>query len=169
MSDGLVGIVGSCWMLILTVCAIIFSFRKRFFSYQNVMYYCTELSTVLNWICTLWIFSIIINCLSRSPPAAMTDGWFMPVQAVSSAGLGNAFLEHHDHTFLLGACWKGFWSDCYLVLSWLEECTMIWVWLQRSKWMQMQLVFLVINEHAPFLVFVLFESNKPFPLLLCSS
>ena len=31
------------------------------------------------------------NCLGLRPPAAMTDGWFPPVQDVSSAGLCNTF------------------------------------------------------------------------------
>ena len=35
------------------------------------------------------------------PPAAMIDSWFSPVQAVSSADLCNAFLEHHDLAFPL--------------------------------------------------------------------
>ena len=43
------------------------------------------------------------SCLGLRPPAAMTDGLFPPVQAVSSAGLCKAFLEHHDHAFLLRA------------------------------------------------------------------
>ena len=43
------------------------------------------------------------SCLGLRLPAAMTDGLFPPVQAVSSAGLCNAFLEHHVHAFLLRA------------------------------------------------------------------
>ena len=43
------------------------------------------------------------NCLGLRPPAAMADGLFPPVHAVSSAGLCKAFLEHHDHAFLLRA------------------------------------------------------------------
>ena len=51
-----------------------------------------------------WLFSLISDsCLGLRPPAAMTDGRFLPVQAVSSADLCNAFLEHHDRAFLLGA------------------------------------------------------------------
>ena len=42
------------------------------------------------------LFSLMsANCLGLRPPAAMTDGWFPPVQAISSAGLCNDFLEHH--------------------------------------------------------------------------
>ena len=43
------------------------------------------------------------NCLGLRPPAAMADGLFPPVHAVSSAGLCNAFLEHHNHAFFLRA------------------------------------------------------------------
>ena len=51
-----------------------------------------------------WLFSLISDsCLGLRPPAAMTDGRFLPVQAVSSADLCNAFFEHHVHAFLLGA------------------------------------------------------------------
>ena len=59
-----------------------------------------------------WLFSLMsASCFGLRPPAAMTDGWFQPVQAVSSASLCNAFLEHHDHAFLLGACWgRLLWS-----------------------------------------------------------
>ena len=46
------------------------------------------------------------SCLGLGPPAAMIYGWFPHVQAVSSADLCNAFLEHHDHAFLLGARWR---------------------------------------------------------------
>ena len=54
-----------------------------------------------------WLFSLMsANCIGLKPPAAMTGGWFLPVQAVSSAGLCNAFLEHHDGAFLLGAHWR---------------------------------------------------------------
>ena len=50
------------------------------------------------------LFSLMsANCLGLRPPAAMTDGLFPPVHAVSSAGLCKAFLEHHDHAFLLRA------------------------------------------------------------------
>ena len=38
--------------------------------------------------------------------SAMTGGWFLSAQAVISAGLCNVFLERHDHTFLLGVCWR---------------------------------------------------------------
>ena len=44
--------------------------------------------------------------LTDERQAAMTDGWFLPAQAISSAGLCNAFLEHHDCAFLLEARWK---------------------------------------------------------------
>ena len=54
-----------------------------------------------------WLFSLMsTSCLNLWPPAATTDVWFLPVQAVSSADPCSAFLEHHDHTFLLGACWR---------------------------------------------------------------
>ena len=39
-----------------------------------------------------WLFSLMsASCLGLRPPAAMTDSWFPPVQAVSSADLCNAF------------------------------------------------------------------------------
>ena len=48
-----------------------------------------------------WIFSLMsVSCLGLRPSAAMADGLFPPVHAVSSAGLCNAFLKL---TFLLGA------------------------------------------------------------------
>ena len=51
------------------------------------------------------------SCLGLRPPAAMTGGWFPPVQAVSSAGLCNPFLEHRERAFLLGARWRRlFWA-----------------------------------------------------------
>ena len=52
----------------------------------------------------LFFFSLMSAiCLCLRPSAAMTDGWCPLVRAVSSAGLRNAFLEHHDGAFLLGA------------------------------------------------------------------
>ena len=52
-----------------------------------------------------WLFLLMsASCLSLRTPAAMTDGWFLPVQAISSASLCNPFLERHNHVFLLGAC-----------------------------------------------------------------
>ena len=60
-----------------------------------------------------WLFSLIsASCLVFRPPAAMTDGWFPPVQAVSSADLCNAFLEHHDRAFLLGVRWRRLLCAC---------------------------------------------------------
>ena len=54
-----------------------------------------------------WLFSMMsASCLGLRPPAAMTDGWFPPVQAVSSADLCNAFLEHHGRALSLGVRWK---------------------------------------------------------------
>ena len=65
-----------------------------------------------------WLFSLMsTSCLGLRPPAAMTDGWFPPVQAVSSADLCNAFLEHHDHTFLLGARWRRLLWACVCLPS----------------------------------------------------
>ena len=37
------------------------------------------------------------SCLGPRLPTAVTNGWFLPVQA----GLCNAFLERHNHVFLL--------------------------------------------------------------------
>ena len=60
-----------------------------------------------------WLFSLMSSsCLGLRPSAAMTDGWFPPVQAVSSADLCNAFLEHHDRAFLLGARWRRLLLAC---------------------------------------------------------
>ena len=54
-----------------------------------------------------WLISLMsTRCLSLRPPAAMADGWFLPLQTVSWTDLCNAFFEHHDHAFLLGACWR---------------------------------------------------------------
>ena len=54
-----------------------------------------------------WLFSLMsASCLGLRPPAAVTDGWLPPVQAVSSAGLCDAFLEHHDRVFLLRVSWR---------------------------------------------------------------
>ena len=53
------------------------------------------------------LFSLMgANSLDLRLPAAMANGRFPPVQAVSSAVLCNAFLEHFDRSFLLGACWR---------------------------------------------------------------
>ena len=47
-----------------------------------------------------WLFSLkSAICFDPRPPADMTDGWFPPVQAVSSADLFNTFLEHHTRAF----------------------------------------------------------------------
>ena len=66
------------------------------------------------------LFSLMrANCLCLRHPADIADGWFSPVQAVSSAGLCNAFLEHHDHTFLLGARWRRLlWAHVRLPYLW---------------------------------------------------
>ena len=49
-----------------------------------------------------WLFLLMsATCLGLWLPAAMNDGLFSPVQAVPTAALCNAFLEHHDHAFLL--------------------------------------------------------------------
>ena len=54
-----------------------------------------------------WLFSLMSAiCFGLRPPAAMTDGWFLPVQAVSSAGLCIAFLERHAHAVVFGALWR---------------------------------------------------------------
>ena len=48
-----------------------------------------------------WLFSLMsASCLGLRPPAALTDGWFPPMQAVSPAGLCNAFFGHHDRSSL---------------------------------------------------------------------
>ena len=82
-----------------------------------------------------WLFSLMSTiCLGLRPPAAMTDGWFPPAQAVSSADLCNAFLKHHDTTFLLGAhlkwpsssatnlCCYIYWSDKFYGNSQCHTC-----------------------------------------------
>ena len=63
----------------------------------GIMPLCLELTTGFFFLLTS------ACCLGLRPPAAMTDGWFTRVQAVSSAGLCNTFMEHHDRTVLLGA------------------------------------------------------------------
>ena len=41
-----------------------------------------------------WLFSLMsASCFGLRPPVAMTDGWFLYVHAVSSAGLCHVFLE----------------------------------------------------------------------------
>ena len=71
-----------------------------------------------------WLFSMMTtNCLGERLPAAMTDGWFLPVKAVPSAGLWNTFsqhtfLHHHDHAFLLETRWRRlFWACKRLILG----------------------------------------------------
>ena len=65
-----------------------------------------------------WLFSLMsANCLGLRPPAAMTDAWFPPMQAVSSADLCNAFVEHHDRAFLLGARWRRLLLACMCLPS----------------------------------------------------
>ena len=64
------------------------------------------------------LFSLMSTiCLGLRPPAAMTDDWFPPVQAISSAGLCNAFSEHHDRAFLLGAYWRRLRWACVCLSS----------------------------------------------------
>ena len=64
------------------------------------------------------LFSLMsASCLGLRPLAAMTDGWFRPVQVVSSAGLCNAFLEHHNCAFLLGARWRRLLWACVCLPS----------------------------------------------------
>ena len=59
------------------------------------------------------------SCLGLRPPAAVTDGWFPPVLAVSSAGLCDASLELHDRAFLLGARWgRLLWACVRLPALW---------------------------------------------------
>ena len=63
-----------------------------------------------------WLFSLMrVNCLGLRPPASITDGWFLPVEAASSPGLCNAFLEHHDHAFFLRAHWRRFLLACIYI------------------------------------------------------
>ena len=45
------------------------------------------------------------------PPVAMADGWFPALKAVSSAGLCNASVEHHDHVLELTE------EDCYMGMN----------------------------------------------------
>ena len=67
-----------------------------------------------------YLFSLMsANCLGLRPPAATTDGWFPPVQTVSSAGLCNAFLERYDRAFHLGARWRLLlWACVHLPSLW---------------------------------------------------
>ena len=57
------------------------------------------------------------SCLGLRPPALMTDGWFPRVQAVSSSGECNAFLERPDHVFLHGARWGRLLCACVCLPS----------------------------------------------------
>ena len=70
-----------------------------------------------------WLFSLIsASCLGLRPPAVMTHGWCLPVQALSSADLCNAFLEHHDHAFLFGAYWRRLlWACIHLPFLWCGQ------------------------------------------------
>ena len=62
------------------------------------------------------------NCFSLRPSAAMTDGQFLPLQAVSSAGLCNTFLECYDLDFLLGAHWRRLlWEWVCVPLLWCGQ------------------------------------------------
>ena len=88
-----------------------------------------------------WLSSLVsASCHGLRPPAATTDGWFPPVQAVPSAGLCNTFLEHHDRAFFLGACWRRLlWACVRLPSLWgvqpsaaapEAKCTLCWAgWL----------------------------------------
>ena len=65
-----------------------------------------------------WLFSLMsASCLGLRPPAAMTDGWFPSVQAVSSAGLCNTFLKLHSLAFLLGTHWRRLLWACMCLPS----------------------------------------------------
>ena len=78
---------------------------------SNPLQRCASLPLTYNW-----LFSLMnISCLSLRPPAAVTAGWFLPVKAVSLAGLCNAFLEHQDHAFFLGAFWRRLLWACTCV------------------------------------------------------
>ena len=69
-----------------------------------------------------WLFSLMsASCLGLRHPAAMNNGWFPPVQAVSSAGLCSAFLEHHDRAFFLGIRWRGLLWVCERFPSWWRD------------------------------------------------
>ena len=80
-----------------------------------------------------WLFSLMsANCLGLRPPAAMTDGWFPPVQPVSSVGLCNAFLEHHDLRF---SSWSSLKKTAlgmhtsHILVTWPAQRSCTW-----SKW-----------------------------------
>ena len=65
-----------------------------------------------------WLFSLVsASCLGLRPPAAMSDSWFPPVQAVSLADVCNAFLEHNDRAFILRARWRRLLWACVRLLS----------------------------------------------------
>ena len=76
------------WMLLTVFASCVFPLRLH----ASLLRTYNRLSSLMN-----------ASCLGLRPPAAMTDGLFPPVHAVSSAGLCKAFLEHHDHAFLLRA------------------------------------------------------------------
>ena len=69
---------------------------------------CASLPRTYNWLSSL----MSASCLGLRPPAAMTDGWFPPVQAVSSADLCITFFGHHDRAVLPGARWRGLLWAC---------------------------------------------------------
>ena len=70
--------------------------RQRFGLWIIGMLFLLSASCVsfLCGIMLLYLKLMSANCLSLRSPTATTDGWFPPVQAVSSAGLCNTFLEH---------------------------------------------------------------------------
>ena len=68
---------------------------------------CLELTTGLSSLMNT-------SCLGLRPPAAMTDGWFPPVQAVCSADPCNAFSQHHDRAFLFWTAGEDSFGHVYV-------------------------------------------------------
>ena len=92
-----------------------------------------------------WLFSLMnTSCVGLRPPAAMTDGWFPPVQTVSSADLCSCFLDHHNRAFLLGARWRRLLWACICLLSlWRGQSsaaapearwTLCWASIESYSW-----------------------------------
>ena len=96
-------LVGGCrdWLLVRTSCCTLD--RRRFWPRMIGMVHALSASCVFslrlhaslprthNWLSSL----LSASCLGLRRPAAMSDGWFLPAQAVSSANLCNAFLIYH--------------------------------------------------------------------------
>ena len=96
-----------------------------------------------------WLAFLTGKCqLSQSEASCRHDSMLLPpVQAVSSAGLCNTFLEHHYYAFLVGTCWWTLlWACMHLPSLWQGQSnaavpTAIWT-LCWAGWLSLKDLFI---------------------------